>query len=140
MKLFIDANVLITVLNKELISFTDCARLLSLADHRKFELFTSPMCLGISFYFAQKKSGEDLAKKKIEFLCSKLSISSHSAKDIKATLQNKQIHDFEDGLEYYSALASNCKCIITNDTQDFYFSEIEVLRPNEFLMKYAVQS
>ena len=138
MKLFIDANVLVTVLNKEFPAFTDCARLLSLADTRRFQLFTSPMCLAISFHFAQKKVGEQIAKQKIALLTSKLSISDNDKKDVLNALANKQIHDFEDGLEYYSALSAKCACIITNDTDDFYYAEMEVLKPADFLLKYAV--
>ncbi len=138
MKLFIDANVLITVLNKEFPAFTDCARLLSLADKRKFELVTSPMCLAISFHFAQKKCSEQIAKQKIALLTSKMSVSDNNKRDVLMVLENKQIHDFEDGLEYYSAVSAKCKCVITQDIGDFYFSELEVLKPEDFLVKYAV--
>lgn len=138
MRIFIDANVLVTVLNKELPHFTDCARLLSLADKRNFELFTSPMCLGISFYFAQKKCDEVLAKKKIGMLVSKLSIANNDKQGVLNAIDNKKIHDFEDGLEFYAAVNAKCKCIITNDINDFYFSDIEVLTPQDFLLKYVV--
>lgn len=138
MKLFIDANVLISVLNHELPAFTDSARLLSLADSKKFELFTSPMCLAIAFYFAQKKHNEKIAKQKISILVSKLTISNNDKNDVLKVIENKKIHDFEDGLEYYSAMSSKCKSIVTYDTNDFYFSEIEVLKPADFLVKYAV--
>ena len=138
MKLFIDANILVAVLNKELPFFNSSARLLSLADNHKFELVTSPMCLGISFYFAQKKSGEEIAKQKIALLVSKMSISDNDKKGVIKALANKQIHDFEDGLEYYAALAYKCKCIITLDTNDFYFSDIEVIKPEDFLVKYVI--
>ncbi len=138
MKLFIDANVLVAVLNKEFPAYPDCARLLSLADSRRFQLYTSPMCLAISFHFAQKKVSTQLAKQKIALLTSKLSISDNDKKDVLNALSNKKIHDFEDGLEYYSALSAKCTCIITNDTDDFYYAEVEVLKPEEFLRKYVV--
>jgi len=138
MNVFIDANVLVTVLNKEFPAFPDCARLLSLAGKRNFKLFTSPMCLAISFYFAQKKVSEQAAKQKILLLTTKLSLSDNNKQDVISVLENKQIHDFEDGLEYYAALSSKCKCIVTNDTNDFYFSDIEVMKPEDFLLKYAV--
>ncbi|MBL7933363.1 MAG: twitching motility protein PilT, partial [Bacteroidia bacterium] len=48
-------------------------------------------------------------------------------------MHNKKIHDLEDGLQYYSALGSNCKYIITENKDDFYFSEIEVLNSFDFL-------
>ncbi len=50
------------------------------------------------------------------------------------------MHDFDDGLEYYSAEASKCTCIVTNDERDFYFSKIEVLNAHDFLLKYAVKN
>jgi hypothetical protein len=47
-------------------------------------------------------------------------------------LANRQIHDFEDGLEYYSALKQRCNCIITENREDFHFSEIEVFDCESF--------
>jgi predicted nucleic acid-binding protein len=49
------------------------------------------------------------------------------------TQSKKKIHDFEDGLQYYSALNSGCKYIVTEDLNDFYFSDIEVLSSRRFL-------
>lgn len=139
MKVFVDANVLISVLNKELPNYQDDARFLSLAGHARFELYTSPMCLAIAFYFAEKKSGTILAKSKIDLLSRKISISEHHSKDVKSTIANAQIHDFEDGLEYYSAKHSKCQFIVTHDLSDFYFSEIEVIKPRDFLLKHYLK-
>ncbi len=138
MKIFLDATILVSVLNKEYPVFTYSSRILSLADNKKFEVFTSPICLAIAFYFAEKKSGNALARKKIEILSNNLSIADSSQLVVRKTNKNKQIHDFEDGIEYYSALQSNCKCIITEDENDFYFSEIEVLNSRDFLVKYML--
>ena len=49
MNVFLDANVLVSVLNKEYPLFGFNARILSLADDRRFKLFTSPVCLAIAF-------------------------------------------------------------------------------------------
>ncbi|MEJ6980186.1 hypothetical protein WG906_06975 [Pedobacter sp. P351] len=54
MKVFLDANILISVLNKEYPVFPITSRILSLSDTDKFELYTSPFCLAIAFYFAEK--------------------------------------------------------------------------------------
>jgi predicted nucleic acid-binding protein len=43
------------------------------------------------------------------------------------TISNPMINDFEDGLEYFVALEAGCNIIITEDRDDFWFSEIEVL-------------
>jgi len=136
MKIFVDANVIVSVFNKEYPVFPNSSRILSLADYSKFEVFTSPLCLAIAFYFSEKKSGNEMARKKIELLCRNISITDTNQEMVKKTISNKKIHDFEDGLEYYSALKSNCKCIITEDKGDFYFSEIEVLNSQEFIENY----
>jgi predicted nucleic acid-binding protein len=136
MKVFLDANILVTVINKEYPLFTSAARILSLADNSRFQLYTSPLCLAIAFYFSGKKSGIVIAKKKITLLASHISITKTDEITVKQTIANKQINDFEDSLEYYSALDSSCKVIITEDAGDYYFSEIEVIDCNGFLKKY----
>lgn len=138
MKIFIDANILVTVLNKEYPVFPYAAKLLSLADKPNFKLYTSPICLAIAFYFAEKKSGQSGALKKIQMLCSKIGIASVDENVVDETLANKNITDFEDGLEYYAAEQSNCTCLITEDVADFSFAKMEVLRAEEFLVKYGV--
>ena len=135
-KLFLDANILVSILNKEYPIFTYSSRILSLSDHSSFEIYTSPICLAIAFYFAEKKTGSTSAKKKMELLCSNIKISNVGPENTKKCLDNKKINDFEDGLEYYSALESGCTSIITEDIGDFYFSEIEVLNAEAFIKKY----
>jgi len=138
-RVFLDANILVTILCNEYPRFTACARMLSLCDNPKFTVYTSPLCLGIAFYFSKKKNGTQLAKKKISILCKKLNITLIDGKTTKMAISNKAVHDFEDGLQYYSALNSECKSIVTYDKGDFYFSDIEVLDAEEFLLKYAVR-
>ena len=132
MRIFLDANILVSVLNKEYPLFSYTARILSLADSRKFTVYISPVCLAIAFYFAKKKSGTQLAKKKIEIMSSKLSITGIGKDEVLKCLENKQVNDFENGLEYYSALSSKCETIITENLRDFYFSSIPVSSSRAF--------
>jgi predicted nucleic acid-binding protein len=133
MKIFLDANVLVSVLNKEYPLFPISSRILSLADKSDYELFTSPICLAIAFYFSEKKSGTDLAKKKIELLASKLKFTTVDQEVVGLTATDVRVRDFEDGLEYYSALDSSCEFIITEDHNGFYFSDIPVLTCDQFM-------
>ncbi len=133
MKVFIDANLLVATLNKEYPLFTWSSRLLSLQGKKNIKLYTSPLCLAIAFYFASKKSGEIHAKHKIELLCRNIAITSLNQEITLKALTNSKIHDFEDGLEYYSALEAQCDFIVTEDQGDFYFSEIEIKGCEEFI-------
>ncbi len=136
MKIFLDANILVSVLNKEYPLFTYAARIVSLADNKKFAVYTSPVCLAIAFYFAEKKSGTQLAKQKIKLLSEKLLITAVGKTEVLQALENKQVNDFEDGIEYYAAVNNTCEVIVTEDTGDFYFSDIKVCRAQNFLMEY----
>jgi predicted nucleic acid-binding protein len=138
MKIFLDANILVSVLNKEYPVFSFSSRILSLAQNKKFEVFTSPLCLAIAFYFAEKKHKTVKAKEKIKLLCDYIQITSNSRQAVTRSLENTAVHDFEDGLEYYAALEDDCKCIITEDISDFYFSEIEILNSESFCNKYLI--
>jgi predicted nucleic acid-binding protein len=139
MRLFLDANILVSVLNKEYPLFTHSSRVLSLVDNPKFQVYTSPICLAIAFYFSEKKSGSLVAKNKMEMLCDKLDVATADKQVVRQAIQNKSVHDFEDGLEYYSAVSAKCKCIVTEDREDFFFSKIEVLDSKSFLEKYVMK-
>ncbi|MBC7689035.1 MAG: PIN domain-containing protein [Aquabacterium sp.] len=136
MRIFLDANILVSILNKEYPLFTYTARILSLADNKAFTVWTSPICLAIAFYFAEKKSGTQMAKIKIEILAGKICISEVGNNEVLQALQNKEVNDFEDGLEYYSALASKCDAIITEDISDFYFFSTPVFNSRAFAERH----
>ena len=133
MKIFVDANILVSVLNKEYPQFPYAARILSLIDNPKFEVFTTPVCLAIAFYFAEKKSGREKAKEKIKLITSRISIAIVDGAVAQKASHDKLIDDFEDGMQYYSALQSGCKCIVTENVRDFHFSKIDVFTSQQFL-------
>ena len=126
MKLFIDANVLVAVLNKEQPLYSYAARVLSLADKPQFTIYTSSLCLGIAYYFAEKKSGREVANKKIRLLCSKINIAAIDQQAVLAAVDNPKVNDFEDGMQYYAAVQQKVDYIVTQNGVDFYFSDIPV--------------
>lgn len=116
--------------------FTYAARIVSLADNKKFTVYTSPVCLAIAFYFAEKKSGTQLAKQKIKILSQKILITHIGKNEVLQALQNKQVNNFEDGIKYYAAINNKCEVIVTEDTGDFYFADIKVCKAQIFLTEY----
>ena len=135
MRLFLDANILVSVLNKEYPIFMYSARILSLADERTIKLFTSPTCIAIAFYFSSKKSGGPKAKEKIASLRQHIQITTLDEHCVMQALNNPQVNDLEDGIQYYTALKHSCEFIITENVRDFHFSDIQV-RDSESFLKY----
>lgn len=132
-RLFLDANILVAVFNKEYPLYSFAARVVSLADNPRFEIYTSPICLAITTYFSEKKNGIEQTRKKLELLFEHFHITEIKERTVKKALQNPKVEDFEDGMEYYAALATGCDVIITENVSDFYFAEIPVLNSSEFL-------
>jgi len=137
MKFFLDANILVSVLNKEYPLYIYTSRILSMAGVKDTVLVTTGISLAIAWYFAEKKHGQSAANKKIKLLIQHLEIADCGQKEVTSAVQNKKIHDFEDGLQYYAALHANCTCIVSSDVDDFYFSDLQVLDPERFFRKYV---
>jgi predicted nucleic acid-binding protein len=138
MRIFLDANILISVLNKEYPLFPLSSRVLSLTSNSAFQVYTSPLCLAIAYYFAEKKSGKTIAKKKLALLSNNLRITKLNEETTRqASVSN--IDDFEDALQYFSALDSKCECIITENTKDFYKCNLEVMDCESFLSNHVMK-
>jgi predicted nucleic acid-binding protein len=136
MKVFADANILVSVVNKEYPLFPYTSRIVSLNGLFDFRILTSPMCLAIAFYFAEKKYSTDSAKQRLKALSSHLDIAGADKDTVRLAFADPAARDFEDGLEYYSAIRAGCNCIVTEDKNDFYFSRIEVLSAEEFVDRF----
>ena len=135
MRLFVDANIVVATLTREYPLFTWSSRILSLQGKENISLFTSPLCLAIAFYFSSKKCGDKLAREKIGMLLQHIGITAMDEKTTTLAINNRFILDFEDGMEYYSAIQHNCDCIVTENQKDFYFSNIEVIGCEALLHK-----
>ena len=88
MRVFLDANILVSVLNKEYPLFSTTSRILSLSDSKNFVLYSSPICLAIAYYFAEKKFKSEKAKSKIKILCDHIQIAPVTETTVFKTLQS----------------------------------------------------
>jgi hypothetical protein len=60
-------------------------------------------------------------------------IVSLSEKIVDLALNDSAFKDFEDGLQYYSAIESNQDIIITRNQKDFKSSQLAVMSAEEFI-------
>lgn len=138
MKVFVDANILVSVVNAEYPVYPFSARILGLTDQKGFQIYTSPVCLAIAFYFAEKRYGASSAKKRMLLLSSHLSIAQTTQETVYSAFADPSVLDFEDGLEYFSAVEAGCNIIVTEDKEDFHFSKLEVLTAEEFVTQHLL--
>lgn len=55
--------------------------------------------------------------------------------DIQNALESK-FKDFEDGVQHFCARRNRCDYIITRNSKDYIFSEVEVIEPKEFILLF----
>jgi predicted nucleic acid-binding protein len=138
MKVFVDANILVATVNQEYPLYPFTARILTLTTWTGFEVCTTPVCLAIAFYFAEKRYGSSSAKKRLRAMALNLSIVPTTEQTVLSAFGDPAVTDIEDGIEYFAALQAGCNCIVTEDKGDFHFSTIEVLSATEFVEKHIL--
>lgn len=138
-KLFIDTNVILDLLAKREPFDIESRQIFSLADMSVIELVVSSLSLVNAHYILHDIMKMDESRLIIGQF--KVLVTSFELNDkiIELALNDHHFFDFEDGIQYYTALESQCECIITRNVKDFKKSSIPVFSPKEYLTKRKVE-
>ena len=130
--LFIDTNVMIDFLGQRHPFYDDIAKLTVLAERQEVSITASSLSFVNSFYVLlkvyDKKSLHEILLK-FRVIC-KVSNVDEIHID-KSLLLNSR--DFEDAVQYHSALHHKCDIFITRNKKDFKKAELPIMTPAEFL-------
>ena len=132
MKLFLDTNVMLDFLGEREPFYISAAKIATLADKRKLKIIVSALSFATVSYFLSKYEGLKKTKDKLR----KFKIISGICELDELIIEkglNSDFSDFEDSLQYFSALRTECDIIITRNGKDFKKSQIPVMTPDEFL-------
>jgi predicted nucleic acid-binding protein len=131
-KVYLDTNVLLDFLGEREGFYLPMARLLTLADEKKIEVFASAKSIATTYYILSKYESAKAALEKIrkfKMLC-KLSIIDD---EVMERAINAGFPDFEDAIQYCSAVATGCDTIITRHEKDFKKASVKVMDAEKFL-------
>lgn len=133
MKVFWDTNICIDFLTNRQPWNIESANIFDFAIDGNIQLFCSTLSLATASYYMMraKMSDEDIKLVLLDFIsvCTPTTVDINVAK----SALNSSFRDFEDAMQYFSALSENCDVIITRNKKDFAESIIQVLEPQEFL-------
>ena len=132
-KVFVDTDVILDLLAKRIPFFHFSAVLFTFAEMKKLELYTTPLILANTFYVLRKNIGNDEAKNSIRKLRILLHIVDSSENIIDKAL-NSDFIDFEDAIQYYTALEHGIKILLTRNIRDYKNASVIVQTPEEFLV------
>lgn len=134
-RLLIDTNIVIDLLSNRKNFYNDAAELFSLADKKELVLTISSLTFANTNYILTKlKSAKDAREilRKFKVLVKLLTLDD---KITELALSDESFPDFEDGLQYYSAMENQIDIIISRNKKDFKNSKIPILTAKEFLAK-----
>jgi predicted nucleic acid-binding protein len=131
-RIFLDTNVILDLLGERVPFFDSIAKVATLADQKKLTLIVSPLSFTTIDYVLNKyETSESVLNKlrKFKIICEVCEVNEET---IDKAL-NSNFKDFEDAVQYFSALQSNCSIIITRNGKDFKNSTIPIMTAEEYL-------
>lgn len=131
MKIFVDNDVILDVL-LERKEFEYSRELLTNVEQKQVEAYTSPVIFTNSFYIISKlrdKKKAWSALKKIRLL---FGVSKITENIIDLALAS-DFSDFEDAVQYYTALEQKVDYLITRNKKDYVTTQIPAATPQEFI-------
>lgn len=131
-KAFVDSDVIIDVLAAREPFYQSSSKVLSLAHTSKIQIIVSALTYSNAFYMLRKFSDRNNAIKNLHVLNTLATTASVTDQEIKLALSSG-FTDFEDAIQYYTALSSGCQFIITRNVGDYKLSDIPVFAPAEFM-------
>jgi predicted nucleic acid-binding protein len=131
-KALLDINVILDVLQQRKPHYQASAEVLSLCADEDIKGYISAISFGTIQYLLKKDIGRSKALSAVKHLRSFTRVASVDEKTVDLSLQSK-FSDFEDALQYYSAINGGLSHILTRNKKDFSKAELVVMTPREFL-------
>ena len=132
-KLFVDTNVMLDLLGERIPYYDSAAKLATLADAGELTIVVSALSYATVSYFLTKFENQEISKEKLRKFKVISDICSLDESVIEKGL-NSNFADFEDALQYFSALYSGCNLLITRNGKDFKESYLPVMTAEEYLV------
>jgi predicted nucleic acid-binding protein len=133
-KLLIDTNIVLDLLAKREPFYSSAAQVFSLADKGKLELSISSLTFANTNYVISRLKSAQEAQEILRRFKILVKVLSLNDKIIEMSLNDDNFKDFEDGLQYYSAIDNEQDIIITRDLHGFKESKVPVMTADEYLI------
>ncbi len=132
-KVLIDFDVLLDSFAGR-VPFSDSAdKILSLCSSGKLKGFVTPVIISNVYYVLRKVGSHKKVTDKLRELLTIVDVIDMKKESILTAL-NSKFKDFEDAMQYYSALdSSEISIICTRNIKDYKLSDLPVLAPGAYI-------
>ncbi len=132
-KIFVDTNIVIDLLSRRDPFFEEAAELFSLADKKQVELSVSSLTIANTGYALLRQMDPNKAKSVLRKLRLILKVLPLDDKIIGLALNDETFSDFEDGLQYFTAIEDEQELIVTRNLKDFKNSKLPTMTARQFI-------
>ena len=130
-RLFLDTNIVVDLLEGREPFCYDAAQLFTMAHDKKVQLLVSPMTFSTAS-FLLRKHGPEGVRKLLSNLRQLVSVTNSDEQTVDDSIAS-QFKDFEDAMQYYTALNAKSEIIITRNRKDFTASKLPIMTASEYL-------
>jgi len=131
-KILVDTNIILDLLAKRESFYSEAQELFTFADKKQIILFVSSLTLANTYYVLSKSIKIENARKILRTLKVLVDILPMDDKIIDLALDS-EFADFEDAIQYFTAIENNLDLIVTRNLKDFKKSTIPVLTAKDYL-------
>ncbi len=132
MRVFIDTNVLLDVFQERKPQYDASVSVWDMAERGQLSAFVSVISFNNIYYIISRFCDKKHASRAIKLLRGTFSPVPFDEQILNQSIDSK-ISDFEDAIQFFSAVHAEADFIITRNSKDFPKSNIPVLLPEEFL-------
>lgn len=129
---FVDTDIVLDLLSGRLPHYNYAAELFSLADDNSVKVFVSSLTFSNVNYILTRQYNQDQARKKLLKFKTLVSTLSVNDKIVELALSS-DFRDFEDALQYYTAIENGINILLTRNSKDFKRAEITILSAQQYL-------
>jgi predicted nucleic acid-binding protein len=132
LKVFVDTDIILDLLAKRDPHYQYSAKLFSLADEDEIKVYVSSLSFSNLNYILSKQFTTVQARKKLLTFKTLVNVLSVSEKSVDLAL-NSDFNDFEDALQYFTALEFKISTLITRNLKDYKKADISVLTAEQYI-------
>ena len=131
-KIFLDTDIILDLLTERQPHFKAAVELFLRIQNKTILAYTSPVVFANIFYILNKHFDKTKAIQSLIKLKSLVQVLNCGDRVIELALSS-DFTDFEDSIQYYTALENNIKTLITRNIKDYSTANITISTPMEYI-------
>ena len=131
-RIFVDTNIVIDLLAKREKFYEAAQELFSKSDSKEIELYISALTIANTHYLLANTFKADDVRKNLNKFKLLVKVLPIDDKILELALAS-DFKDFEDAVQYHTALENNIDIILTRNKKDFKNAVLPILTAKEYL-------